>query len=133
MRTGDPRLSTTCPECAQPRKRTGTTIVDGKPAASYAAPCGHPCAEGRGGPDEKETGFWAAVSENNELGCLVGLVIGALLLVGVPFMFVGSWVWSRRPLTRWLLILIGAVAGIAIVLWLTGNPVGPRSVRDPNR
>ena len=136
MRPGDPRLAAKCPECGLPRARTGTTIVSGKPAPSYSAPCGRPCVGGRPGSTtggDKKSGFWDAASGDSELGCLLGLVTGALLLVGVPILFVGSWVWSRRPLTRWLLILVGAAAAVAIVLWLTRNPAGPGTVPDPNR
>ena len=140
MRSGDPRLSAICPECGQPRPRSGTTIVDGTPAPSYARACGHPCVRGRtagsagvGAHPDKKQGFWDSVWGEQELGCVLGLITGALLLVGVPFLFVGSWVWSRRPLLRWLLVLAAAIAGVAIVWWLAGKPLGPSSLRDPNR
>ena len=134
MRAGDPRLSVTCPECGLPRARTGTTIVGGKPVPSYSAPCGHPCARGPASTrGNKKSGFWDAVSGDSEISGVLALVTVALLIVGVPVLFVGSWVWSRRPLVRWLLILVGAAAAVAILLWLTRNPAAPSTVPDPNR
>ena len=134
MRAGDPRLSVTCPGCGLPRARTGTTIVSGKPVPSYSAPCGHPCVRSPASTRRSEkSGFWDAASGDSEVTGALALITVALVLVGVPVLFVGSWVWSRRPLVRWLLILVGAAAAVAIALWLTRSPTGPSTVPDPNR
>ena len=76
MKAGSPALSPQCPECGQLRRRTGTTIVNGRPQPLYAAPCDAPCVVPKESDAEKLLGC----------GCLI-----ALLLAVVAVILVSLW------------------------------------------